>query len=86
MPTDHILDPTGGGDAFRGGFLTGYRLGLDWETCARLGSLAATYCLENEGPQAHHFTPQQFLARYREFYDDGGMLDILLTNPPSSNN
>ncbi|MEX2143181.1 MAG: carbohydrate kinase family protein [Anaerolineales bacterium] len=84
VPTDQILDPTGGGDAFRGGFLTGYRLGLDWDLCARLGSLAATYCLENEGPQAHHFTTQEFLARYRKFYDDGGKLDILLHSKPSS--
>ncbi len=82
VPTDHILDPTGGGDAFRGGFLTGYSHGLDWETCGRMGSLAATYCLENEGPQAHHFTPLEFVARYRSFYDDGGKLDILL--PQSS--
>lgn len=89
VPTDHILDPTGGGDAFRGGFLTGYSLGLDWETCGRMGSLAATYCLENEGPQAHHFTPMEFIDRYRAHYDDRGKLDILLspkkTQPSVSN-
>jgi adenosine kinase len=84
VPTDHILDPTGGGDAFRGGFLTGYRLGLDLETCGRMGSLAATYCLENEGPQAYHFTPAEFLARYRQHYDDAGKLDILLASKQSS--
>lgn len=78
VPTDNMLDPTGGGDAFRAGFLTGHRLGMDWEICARMGSLAATYCLEEHGPQTHHFTPQSFLARYREFYDDGGKLDLLL--------
>jgi adenosine kinase len=77
VPTELIVDPTGGGDAFRGGFLTGYRLGLDWETCGRLGSLAATYCLENEGPQAHHFEPAEFIDRYREHYDDKGKLEIL---------
>ncbi|HKY79767.1 MAG TPA: carbohydrate kinase family protein [Anaerolineales bacterium] len=84
VPTDLIADPTGGGDAFRGGFLTGYRLGLDWGICAQLGSLAATYCLENEGPQAHHFTIEDFLARYRQFYDDAGKLDVLLLNKHSS--
>lgn len=78
VPTDHIVDPTGGGDAFRGGFLTGYRLNMDWQTCARLGSLAATFCLENDGPQAHHFTAEEFLARYRQFYNDAGKLDVLL--------
>jgi adenosine kinase len=83
VPTDNIVDPTGGGDAFRGGFLTGYRLGMDWQTCARLGSLAATYCLENDGPQAHYFTPQEFLARYRQFYDDAGKLNVLLPSEQS---
>lgn len=80
VPTEQIIDPTGSGDAFRGGFLTGYRLGLDWQTCACLGSMAATYCLENEGTQSHHFTPAEFLERYREFYDDGGQLDVLLSS------
>ena len=84
VPTDHILDPTGGGDAFRGGFLTGYRLGLDWALCARLGSLAATYCLEHEGPQAHHYKTHEFLDRYRQFYNDGGKLDVLLASNQSS--
>ncbi|MBX3047586.1 MAG: carbohydrate kinase family protein [Anaerolineales bacterium] len=78
FPTEHIVDPTGGGDAFRGGFLTGYRMGLDWDICAQIGSLAATYCLENEGPQAHHFTPQQFLSRYEEFYKDASALHALI--------
>lgn len=80
VPTDHIVDPTGGGDAFRGGFLTGYRLGLDWQTNARLGNLAATYCLEHDGPQDHSFTRVEFVQRYREHYDDGGALDMLLTD------
>jgi len=83
VPTEHIIDPTGTGDAFRGGFLTGYRLGLDWQTCASLGSMAATYCLENEGTQSHHFTPAEFLARYRQFYNDDGQLDILLSDKQS---
>ena len=42
-----IADPTGVGDAFRGGFLRGRRLGLDWQTSGQMGALAATYCMEN---------------------------------------
>jgi adenosine kinase len=78
VPTDLIIDPTGVGDAFRGGFLTGYRLGMDWRTCGELGSLAATYCLENDGPQGHAFEIDEFLARYREHYQDEGRLDALI--------
>ena len=55
-PHRHIGDPTGVGDAFRGGFLTGIRCGLDWDTCGRMGALTATYCLEEKGTQNHHFT------------------------------
>jgi adenosine kinase len=77
VPTDRILDPTGGGDAFRGGFLTGYRLDMDWATCGRLGALAATYCLENEGPQGYRFTVDEFVTRYRQHFEDEGLLDVL---------
>ncbi len=79
VPPRAILDPTGVGDAFRGGFVRGYLLGLDWVTCGQMGSLAATYCLETQGPQEHNYTPAQFVARYREHFDDGGKLDVLLT-------
>ncbi len=57
-----ILDPTGVGDAFRGGFLRGLQLGLDWQTIGQMGSLAATYCLEQRGTQLHNYTPAEFVA------------------------
>lgn len=75
-----ILDPTGVGDAFRAGFVRGRSLGLDWETCGNMGSLAAAYCLETRGPQEHHFTPKEFVLRYREHFDDQGKLDLLTVN------
>ena len=78
VPERSIADPTGVGDAFRGGFLRGYTLGLDWQTCGQMGSLAATYCLERRGTQSHHFTPQEFVWRYREYFNDEGKLDALL--------
>ncbi len=75
---DHILDPTGVGDAFRGGFLTGYAHGWDWELCGQMGALAATYCLEQKGPQNHAFTRQEYIARFRDHFDDRGKLNELL--------
>lgn len=72
-----IVDPTGVGDAFRGGFLTGYSHNLDLETCGRMGALAATYCLEQRAPQGHSYTPEEFVRRYREHFDDQGQLDVL---------
>lgn len=77
VPPDHIADPTGVGDAFRGGFLRGYRLGLELQTCGQMGALAATYCLEKKGTQNHFYTPVEFVERYRKYFDDHGALDIL---------
>lgn len=57
-------DPTGVGDAYRSGVIFGLLHGLDWPTTARVGSLCGTYCVEHTGPQAHHFTVADFLARY----------------------
>jgi adenosine kinase len=78
---ERILDPTGVGDAFRAGFLKGLSRAYDLETCGQLGSLAATYCLEQVGPQGHNFTPAEFVARFRRHFDDRGQLDELLNAP-----
>jgi len=78
VPQDRIVDPTGVGDAFRGSFLAGWRKGLDWQTCGQIGGLAATYCLEQDGPQNHTFTPSEFIRRYRQHFDDKGRLDIFV--------
>ena len=78
VPERVIIDPTGVGDAFRGGFLRGYQLGLNLKVCAEIGSLAAVYCLENKGPQAHHYTIREFIDRYHLYFDDQGALDALM--------
>jgi adenosine kinase len=75
VSTPQIVEPTGVGDAFRGGFMTGYRLGLDWETSGRVGSLAATYCLEQRGPQGQVYTTEQFLTRYKENFGENLVLE-----------
>jgi adenosine kinase len=78
VPERQIVDPTGVGDAFRGGFLAGYAHDFDWKLCGEIGSLAAVYCLEQKGPQSHVYTRTEFLSRFRENFDDGGRLNVLL--------
>jgi adenosine kinase len=70
VPPERIEDPTGVGDAYRAGLLKGLSLGLPWEVCGRIGALAATYVLERMGPQSHHYTMGEFVARYRENFGD----------------
>ena len=59
-----IVDPTGVGDAYRGGLLKGLAAGADLTVCARIGSVAATYALEHLGGQSHAYTWAEFAARY----------------------
>lgn len=77
VPPEQIADPTGVGDAFRAGFLTALGHGLGLDICGRVGALAATYCLEQRGPQGHNYTRTEFVSRYRQYFDDGGRLDVL---------
>jgi len=74
-----LIEPTGVGDAYRGGFLAGFSHNLDLETCARMGTLAATYCLEQEGTQGHFYSLGEFVTRFRQHFNDRGQLDRLLT-------
>ena len=68
VPPRRIVDPTGVGDAFRGGFLKGLALGVDAVTSAQLGSVAAAYALEHLGGQSHAYTWQEFRARYAHHF------------------
>ena len=65
---DRIEDPTGVGDAFRGGFMKGLAVGASYEVCARMGSVAATYALEHLGGTSHAYTWKEFAARYEKHF------------------
>ncbi len=61
---DEAVDPTGAGDAYIAGLLTGFRAGASVDVAGRMGSVAAAYVVAERGPQAHHFDPASFRARY----------------------
>lgn len=63
-----IADPTGVGDAFRGGFMKGLADGASDEVCARMGSVAATYALEHLGGTSHNYTYKEFVKRYEQHF------------------
>jgi len=65
---DAIVDPTGVGDAFRGGFMKGLAVGAGYEVCGRMGSVAATYALEHLGGSSHMYTWSDFKARYERHF------------------
>ena len=61
-------DPTGVGDAFRAGFLTGLAWGLGHERSAQIGSMLATYVVETVGTQEYELGRRRFLERFTEAY------------------
>lgn len=59
-----VANPTGAGDAYRGGFFAAQRAGLPLTICGRVGALAAVYAIEHVGPIDHSFTLAEFQERY----------------------
>jgi adenosine kinase len=68
VPPHRIVDPTGVGDAFRGGFLKGMARGAAYPVCAQMGSVAAAYALEHLGGLSHAYTWAEFLQRYETHF------------------
>ena len=68
VPETSKVDPTGVGDAFRAGFLTGRSAGLSLERSAQLGSLVAVLVLETNGTQEWTWDREAGLARLADAY------------------
>jgi len=68
VPETSKVDPTGVGDAFRAGFLTGRSAGLGLERSAQLGSLVAVFVLETNGTQEWKWDRGVALSRLAEAY------------------
>ncbi len=69
IPVAHaqsLADPTGCGDAFRGGLLYGLLNGMDWHTAGHIGSLMGAYNIERPGTQNHKLTLEDFRARFKQ--------------------
>ena len=67
-PAHEEADPTGAGDAYRAGLVTGLLRGLDPSAAGRVAALAATYAVEHVGTVEHSYTPEEFTARYRDAF------------------
>ncbi|MBP7778752.1 MAG: carbohydrate kinase family protein [Acidobacteria bacterium] len=72
VPPERIVDPTGVGDAFRGGLMKGLAGGRPLDVAARMGSVAATWALEHLGGTSHAYTWPEFVQRYERHF---GTLD-----------
>ena len=68
VPETGKVDPTGVGDAFRAGFLTGRSAGLGLERSAQLGSMVAVFVLETNGTQEWEWDRGVALSRLADAY------------------
>ena len=69
-PASAVVDPTGCGDAFRGGLLYGLMNNLSWEVTGRIAALMGAIKIEQHGTQNHKFTLDDFRARYHEAFGE----------------
>ena len=58
-----VEDPTGAGDSYRGGLISGLAQAKDIEQCARMGSVCASFAVECYGTQEYSFTIDEFNER-----------------------
>ena len=58
-----VTDPTGCGDAFRGGLMAGLSAGKDLVESARLGSVIASFAVETNGTQEYRYSQEEFDQR-----------------------
>ena len=75
-PEDTRADPTGVGDAYRAGFLAGLAWQLPLHRCAQIGSMVATYVLENVGTQEYELEPEGFVERVGTVYGPDAAADV----------
>jgi adenosine kinase len=67
-PARTETDPTGAGDAYRAGLVSGLLRGLELAEAGRVASLAATYVIEQVGTMEHSYTPAEFSQRFEEAF------------------
>ncbi len=63
-----VEDPTGAGDSYRGGLISGLVRGKDLEQCARMGSVCASFAVECYGTQEYRFSLEEFNERLKGCY------------------
>jgi adenosine kinase len=68
VPETKPVEPTGGGDALRAGFIAGRMWGLSLERATQLGSAVATEAVEVIGTQEYELDRGPFLERFTDAF------------------
>jgi adenosine kinase len=76
-PISDMIDPTGAGDAYIGGFVFGLARSFSLEVAGRAAALAGAYAIEHQGCQEHHYTPEEFAERYKGAFGPSPEIETL---------
>ncbi|WP_299530927.1 carbohydrate kinase family protein [uncultured Streptomyces sp.] len=69
-------DPTGVGDAFRAGFLSGLAWGVSLERAAQVGCMLATLVIETVGTQEYSLHRSGFMDRFTKAYGEDAAAEV----------
>jgi adenosine kinase len=61
-----MVDPTGAGDAWRGGFVAGLLMGHTTKDCLKLGNVMASFAIEKYGTVNHRPTKKEIERRIKQ--------------------
>ena len=70
IPTHDLVDPTGAGDAFRGGLIKGLVEGTSLERAVMMGTVCSHYAIRKLGTQEYTYTPEEFQAKLVEHFGE----------------
>lgn len=73
---DAKVDPTGVGDAFRAGFLSGLSWGVSLERAAQVGCMLATLVIETLGTQEYTLRRAHFMDRFTKAYGHDAAAEV----------
>ena len=64
------IDPTGAGDAFRGGMIKGLAQGAGIKRAVEMGTVCGYYVVQVEGTQSYRYTVEEYEAKLREVFGE----------------
>ncbi|CAG6395690.1 carbohydrate kinase family protein [Streptomyces cocklensis] len=70
------VDPTGVGDGFRAGFLSGLAWGVGLERAAQIGCMVATLVIETLGTQEYELRRTHFMERFTKAYGEDAASEV----------
>ena len=68
VPTENVVDPTGAGDAFRGGLIKGLVEQTSLERAVMMGTVCSHYAIQALGTQEYRYTRAEFDAKLTQHF------------------